>query len=95
MIDLKFTVQLMARFSGSLGKEVLKVSAGACFRTGDGWAVYRILNGRARLTKIDTGHSSGLEVEILDGLRENDQVVAYPSDRVLDGTRIVPRINRR
>jgi HlyD family secretion protein len=76
------------------GKDVLKVSAGACFRNGDGWAVYRILNGRARLTEIRIGHSSGLEVEILDGVRENDQVVAYPSDRVHDGARVVPRINR-
>jgi HlyD family secretion protein len=71
--------------------DILKANAGACFRYGDGWAVYRITNGRARLTHVEIGHSNGMEVEILGGLSENDQIVAYPSDQVSDGTRVSPR----
>ena len=75
--------------------DVLKVNAGACFRYEDGWAVYRIIGGRARLTKVETGHSSGLEVEILSGLNAGDQLVAYPSDQIFDGTQVAPRIRRQ
>lgn len=74
---------------------VLKANAGACFRYEEGWAVYRIVNRRAQLTKVTVGHSSGLEVEILSGLSEHDQIVAYPSDQVSDGTRIIPRPHKR
>jgi len=77
------------------GDNVLKANAGACFRHADGWAVYRLVNGRAQLTKVETGHSSGLEVEILGGLEEHDKLVAYPSDQIFDGTRIVPRKTQR
>jgi HlyD family secretion protein len=71
------------------------VNAGACFRYEDGWAVYRIVNGQARLTNVDIGHRSGLEVEILSGLNEGEQVVAYPGDQIFDATRVTPRVRRR
>jgi len=74
---------------------VLKTNAGACFRYGEGWAVYRITGGRAKRTKVEIGQSSGLEVELLNGLAEHDQLVAYPSDQVSDGTRVVPRSHPR
>jgi HlyD family secretion protein len=74
---------------------VLKLNAGALFRHRDGWAVYRIVNGRAKLTTVVVGQSSGLETEIVEGLAEEDRVVAYPSDQILDGTRVTPRESRR
>lgn len=77
------------------GDSVLKVNAGACFRYEDGWAVYRIINDRAKLTRVEVGHTNGLEAEILNGLSEHDQAVGYPSDQILDGTRIVVRNGRR
>jgi HlyD family secretion protein len=70
---------------------VLKVPAGALFRHGDGWAVFRVVRGRAQLQPVKIGHSNGLETEILDGLGENDSVVAYPSDKVRSGVAIKPR----
>lgn len=76
-------------------EDVLKVNAGACFRHEAGWAVYRINNSCARLTKVEIGHNSGLEVEILGGLNDGDQLVAYPSDQIFDGTRIATTKNRR
>jgi len=39
---------------------------------------------------VRAGHSNGVEVEILDGLRAGDQVVVYPGDQVTDGTRLHP-----
>lgn len=70
---------------------VLKVPAGAVFRHGDGWAVFRALRGRARLQPVEVGHSNGLETEIRGGLEEGDQIVVHPSDRVKDGVAVVAR----
>ena len=39
---------------------------------------------------VKVGHSSGLETEILEGLREGDEVILYPGDRVKEGNRVRP-----
>jgi HlyD family secretion protein len=73
------------------GADLLKVPAGALFRQGEGWAVFRVVNGRAHLAPVRTGHGNGLETEVLDGLDEGDRVVVHPSDRVRDGAAITAR----
>ncbi|MGE3806434.1 MAG: efflux RND transporter periplasmic adaptor subunit [Gemmataceae bacterium] len=73
------------------GKDVLKVPAGAVFRHGEGWAVYRVVNGKVAIQPVDVGHSNGLETEILGGLDVNDEVVVHPSDRIKAGVSIMPR----
>lgn len=67
---------------------VLKVSSGALFRNGEDWAVYRIRNGRARLTIVQTGHTSGRETEIVSGLEPGDVLIAYPGDQMTDGAAV-------
>jgi HlyD family secretion protein len=71
--------------------DVLKVPASALFRQGDEWAVFRDVDGHARLTGIKIGHNNGIEAEVLDGLAEGDVVIAHPSDKVVDGIRVRQR----
>jgi HlyD family secretion protein len=73
------------------GASVLKAPAGAFFRHGDSWAVFRDVQGRARLTPVTLGRTNGLETQILDGLAEGDSVILHPSDRVKDGAAVCPR----
>jgi HlyD family secretion protein len=73
------------------GQDVLKVPAGAVFRHGEGWAVYRVQSGKVEVHPVEVGHSNGLETEILDGLDVSDEVVVHPSDRIKAGVSIVPR----
>jgi HlyD family secretion protein len=73
------------------GESVLKAPAGAFFRHGDTWAVFRSAKGRARLTPVNLGRTNGLETRILDGLEEGDPVILHPSDRVKDGVAVGPR----
>lgn len=61
---------------------------GALVRDGEGWAVYRIRDGRARLTPIRVGAMTDREVEVLAGLSPGDRLVAFPSDKVRDGVRV-------
>ena len=38
------------------------------------------------------GRSSGAETQILSGLREGDEVILYPSDRLKDGQKVQPTV---
>lgn len=69
-------------------EKALKAPAGALFRRGDNWSAFVVNNGRAELRQIKVGRSSGLETEVLEGLKEGDQVILYPGDRVKEGLRV-------
>ncbi len=66
----------------------LRAPAGALFQRADGWQTFVVQGGRARLRDVKVGRSNGVETEVLDGLREGDQVVVYPGDKVSDGSRV-------
>ncbi|MFO0820243.1 MAG: HlyD family efflux transporter periplasmic adaptor subunit [Pirellulales bacterium] len=68
--------------------EALTVPAGALFRSGEGWAVFTVGQGRARLTPVQIGHHNGRQVEILGGLQAGHPVIVHPSDQVRDGSRV-------
>lgn len=70
---------------------VLRVPAGALFRHDEQWAVFRLENGRARLRQVKIGHLNAQEAELLDGLTAEDQLVAHPSDKIVDNVRIKQR----
>jgi HlyD family secretion protein len=73
------------------GDNVLKVPAGALFRSGDAWAVFAVNGGHAKLRTIRVAHNNGLEAEVLDGLAEGDAVILHPGDRIDDGSRVEVR----
>ncbi|MBL8823554.1 MAG: HlyD family efflux transporter periplasmic adaptor subunit [Planctomycetia bacterium] len=64
------------------GKDVLKVPTGALFRSQGEWAVFRVVNQRSQLTKLQLGRKNSAEAEVLGGLSEGDQVILHPSDRI-------------
>lgn len=73
------------------GENVLKVPAGALFRHADGWAVFLVVKGNALLRLVKVGRRNDLEVEVLEGLKEKDQVIMYPSDKIKNGVAVIPR----
>lgn len=72
--------------------DAVKVPTSALFRRAgeDGWAVFVIEGGRARLRPITLGRRAALEAEVLAGLEPGEVVVLYPDDRLEDGTRVRP-----
>ena len=66
----------------------MKVSSGALFRRGDQWHAFVVEAGKVQLRPVKIGHTSGTETEVLEGLKEGDEVVLYPGDRVVDGLRV-------
>jgi HlyD family secretion protein len=73
------------------GKDVLTVPASALFRHGDGWAVFAIADGRARLQPVQIGQRGRTDVAVTAGLSPGAQVVLYPGDQIADGARVEAR----
>jgi HlyD family secretion protein len=73
------------------GDRVATVPASAVFRNRERWAVYAVVDGRARLRPIDIGHRGRLEVEITGGLTAGATVILHPTDQIADGTAITAR----
>ena len=72
---------------------VLKVPLTALFRNTDGdWSVFTEKDGRARQQTVRLGQRTDLEAEIREGLEIGTRVVLYPSDRVVEGVRLVERM---
>jgi HlyD family secretion protein len=71
-------------------RDVLKVPAGALFRKGDQWAAFVVADGRARVRTVKIGRSSGTETQVLEGLKQGEEVILYPGSRVRDGQRVTP-----
>lgn len=72
-------------------EDVVRAPQGAVFRHGDGWAVFRIDEGKAVLASVQIGHRGETEVEILSGLPADAMVAVHPGDRVKPGVRVEVR----
>jgi HlyD family secretion protein len=72
-------------------KNVVRVPLGALFRNGDGWAVYKVIDGHAVLTPVQPAQSDGRFRAITSGVSEGDTVVVFPSSAVSDGVSVKPR----
>ena len=69
---------------------VLKVPVSGIFRAGNEWAAYVVRGGEAKLVPVKAGRSSGTEIQVTAGLKEGDEVILYPGDRIKDGQRVKP-----
>lgn len=79
-VEVEFIVQQ--------AKDVLQVPSPALFRMGEGWAVYRVENGKAVRTLVKTGMRSASATEITEGLQPDQRVIIQPDERITEGTRI-------
>jgi HlyD family secretion protein len=68
--------------------QALKLPTGALFRRGDRWATFVVADACAQLRWVKIGRSSGIETQILDGLKPGEVVILYPGSRVKEGQRV-------
>jgi HlyD family secretion protein len=71
--------------------EVLKIPVGALFRRGEGWAVFTIEGGRARVRPVQLGHRNESDGQILSGVSEGETAIQHPPDTLVEGTRVTVR----
>jgi HlyD family secretion protein len=72
-------------------EEALQLPIGALIRADGDWAVFRVEDGVARQVRVRIGRRNQTMAQVLDGLAPGDMIVAFPGDRIADGTRVVPR----
>ena len=73
------------------GADVLTVPGSAVFQTAEGWRVFVVRDGRARLRAVQTGRHDAASTEIVSGIEAGERVVLFPSDEVRDGVRVRAR----
>src|SRR5687767_13035155 len=69
----------------------IHVPLGALFRSGDGWAVYKLVDDRAVLTAVEPAQSDGRFRAVTSGVSEGDNVIVFPSSAISDGVRVAIR----
>ena len=69
-------------------RDVLAVPAPAVFRDGRSDAVYVVINGVARRRVVRLGAQGDSRVEVVEGLKEAEQIVVRGVDRVSDGQEV-------
>jgi HlyD family secretion protein len=72
-------------------KDVLTVPVAALFRRSGEWAVFRIDDGEARLTRIEIGRENGRVAQVLSGLQPGEKVILYPGEQITDGVAVTER----
>jgi len=74
-------------------KNTLRVPLGALFRHAEGWAVFKVVDGRAVLTPVGAAQADSHFRALTTGVAEHDRVIVFPSNAVSDGARVKPREN--
>ena len=69
-------------------RDVLQVSRGQFLESGGGRQAYRVSDGLARKTRIETGARNLQAVEIVDGLEAGDVIIVSSTD-MLEGAEVV------
>ncbi len=77
--------RVVIRITVAKGENLAAVPIGALFRDGGAWAVYALVDGRARLTTVEIGRRNDQWAEVVSGLGEGETVILHPSDRIADG----------
>ncbi|MCC3751975.1 MAG: efflux RND transporter periplasmic adaptor subunit [Halorhodospira halophila] len=72
-------------------EDVLRVPTSALFRHDDGWAVFVVEQGRARLQPVTIGERGARLTRVHSGLEAGAEVVVHPPRELADGGRLSVR----
>jgi HlyD family secretion protein len=72
-------------------KDAVRAPLGALFRRGEGWAVYKVVDGRAVVTQVEVAETDSRFRAIRSGLAVGDQVILFPGSAIEDGVRVKAR----
>ncbi len=71
--------------------DTLRVPLGALVREGNRWAVFVVRSGRVRLQRVEAGLQDEAFRAVSGGVEKGDQVVLFPTAKVIDGVRVAIR----
>ncbi len=71
--------------------DALRVPVGALFRRDGKWTVFVLAGGRLAARGVELGLRGARDAEVVAGLSENEEVVLYPGNELVEGARVVAR----
>ena len=71
--------------------DAVRVPLGALFRDGEGWATYRLVEGKAILSPLETGIADENHRVVTRGVAAGDTVVMFPGNAIVDGQSVQQR----
>jgi HlyD family secretion protein len=80
-----------ARVVISETKDAIRAPLGALFRREEGWAAYKVVDGRAVLTPVVAADADSRCRVVTSGLSAEDEVILFPSSTITDGARVKAR----
>lgn len=80
--------QVLARFVVWEADDVIQVPSAALFRVGDEWATFVVENRHAIRRTVRIGRQAGLDTQVIEGLRDGDEVIVHPGNAVEDGVAV-------
>jgi HlyD family secretion protein len=72
-------------------KNAVRVPLGALFRHGSGWALYKVVDGRAKLTEVQVAEADSHFRAVTSGINEGEEVIVFPGATIADDVRIKAR----
>lgn len=69
-------------------ESVLTVPSTSLVPTDEGWGVYVVEGGRARLRMVSLGQTGARAVGVLSGVSVGDVVISHPDERIKEGIRV-------
>ncbi len=73
------------------GADVMQVPLSALFRHEGGWAVFRAVDGKARLSPVVLGQRNGTPADVTEGLQPGDRVILHPDDAIAERPPVAAR----
>jgi HlyD family secretion protein len=83
--------RVMVRVTVWQAGNAVRMPLGALFRSAGDYAVFKLVDGRAVLTRVMIDHRNRSHAEVTTGVTPGDTVILHPSDRVQDGVRVTER----
>jgi HlyD family secretion protein len=80
-----------ARVVISETKDSVRAPLGALFRHEEGWATYKVVDGRTVLTPVVAAEADSRYRVVTSGLSAGDEVILFPSSTIMDGMRVTAR----
>lgn len=80
--------RIETRFILKRETDIVSVPNGALFRSGDGWALFVVSDGRAERREVDLGTRGDRRTAVTSGLAEGEAVIAHPDTDVADGVAV-------
>ncbi len=77
-----------ARFILWEADDALRVPLSALFRRDDGWALFAVEGGRARLRSVNIGEQGENFAQVIGGVAAGEHVVVHPDRELEDGRRV-------